>query len=73
VAKLVSRVSACHGSLLGSNPDISQKYNMGDISKGDPNTPKPAKKYTENIWESSWLCLVLGVWFGLDSWCLVES
>jgi hypothetical protein len=24
----------CYGSSLGSNPDISQKYKMGDISVG---------------------------------------
>jgi hypothetical protein len=35
VAKLVS--PACYGSYLGSNPDISQKYKMGDISKGVAN------------------------------------
>jgi hypothetical protein len=33
VAKLVS-APAYYGSSLGSNPDISQKYKMGDISKG---------------------------------------
>jgi hypothetical protein len=26
------------GSSMGSNPDISQKYEMGDISKGVANT-----------------------------------
>ncbi len=26
-------VGACYGSFLGSNPDVSQKYIMGDISK----------------------------------------
>jgi hypothetical protein len=29
---------ACYGIYLGSNPDISQKYKMGDISKGIANT-----------------------------------
>ncbi len=29
---------ACYGSSLGSNPDISQKYKIGDISKGVANT-----------------------------------
>ncbi len=29
---------ACYGSTLGSNPDISQKYAMCDISKGVANT-----------------------------------
>ncbi len=32
------KVSLCYGSSLGSNPDISQKYNMDDISKGMANT-----------------------------------
>ncbi len=36
VAKLVA--PACYGSSLGSNPHISQKYKMGDISKGVANT-----------------------------------
>jgi hypothetical protein len=35
---------ACFGSSLGSNPDISQKYKVGDISKGVANTLYPAKK-----------------------------
>jgi hypothetical protein len=29
----VGSATACYGSSLGSNPDISQKYKMGDISK----------------------------------------
>jgi hypothetical protein len=29
---------ACCGSSLGSNPNISQKYKMGAISKGVANT-----------------------------------
>ena len=36
VAKLVA--PACYSDSLGSNPDISQKYKMGDISKGVANT-----------------------------------
>ncbi len=28
------RAPACYGSSLGSNPDISRKYKMGNISKG---------------------------------------
>jgi hypothetical protein len=37
------------GSSLGSNPDISQKCKMGDISKGVANTLQPAKKiYNKN-------------------------
>jgi hypothetical protein len=34
----VVSASVCYGSSLGSNPDISQKYKMGDISKGVANT-----------------------------------
>ncbi len=30
----VGSAPACYGNSLGSNPGISQKYNMGDISKG---------------------------------------
>jgi hypothetical protein len=36
----VGSAPACYGSSLGSNPDISQKYKMGDISKGVANTKK---------------------------------
>jgi hypothetical protein len=36
-----------HGSSLGSNPDNSQKYKMGDISKGVANTTPARKKYTK--------------------------
>jgi len=43
VAKLVAQ-PACYISSLGSNPDISQKYKMGDMSKGVANTLMPAKK-----------------------------
>ncbi len=35
---------ACYGSFLGSNPDIPQKYKMGDIRKEVANTFYPAKK-----------------------------
>jgi hypothetical protein len=31
---LVGSAPDCYGSSLSSNPDISQKYKMGDISKG---------------------------------------
>jgi hypothetical protein len=34
----VGNASACYGIILGSNPDISQKYKVGDISKGVANT-----------------------------------
>ncbi len=41
---------ACYGNSLGSNPDISQKYKMGDISKEVANTLYPAKKiYKKNF------------------------
>ncbi len=33
-----------YGSYLGSNPDISQKYKMSDISKGVANTRQHTKK-----------------------------
>jgi hypothetical protein len=38
-------------ALWGLNPDISQKYKMGDISKGMANTLyiNPAKKYTKML------------------------
>jgi hypothetical protein len=35
----------CYGSSLSSNPDISQKYKIADVSKGVANTLYPAKKY----------------------------
>jgi hypothetical protein len=38
---------ACYGSSLGSNPDISHKYKMGEINKGVANTLKHGKKYTK--------------------------
>ncbi len=44
---LSGSVPAYYGSSLVSNPDISQKYKMGDISKGVANTLWPSKKYTE--------------------------
>jgi hypothetical protein len=34
----VGSAPACYSSFLGSNPDISQKYKMSDISKGVANT-----------------------------------
>jgi hypothetical protein len=40
----VGSAPACYGSSLGSNPDMSQKYKMCDISKGLANTLKPTKK-----------------------------
>ncbi len=45
VAKLGRWVApVCYGSSMGSNPDIFQKYKMGDISEGVANTFWPAKK-----------------------------
>jgi hypothetical protein len=35
---LVGSAPACYSSSLWSNPDIPQKYKMGDISKGVANT-----------------------------------
>jgi hypothetical protein len=40
----VDSAPACYGSSLGSNPDISQKYKMGDISKQWPSRSSPPKK-----------------------------
>jgi hypothetical protein len=45
---MVARLLATAALSLGSNPDICQKYKMGDISKGVANTFYPAKKYTKN-------------------------
>jgi hypothetical protein len=36
--EIVGSALACYGSSLCSNPDISQKYKMGDISKEVSNT-----------------------------------
>jgi hypothetical protein len=50
MAKLVA-VSACYGSSLGSNPDISKQYKIGNISTGVADTHTPAnKKYTKKIY-----------------------
>jgi hypothetical protein len=35
---LVGNAPACYGRPLGSNPDISQKYKLDDMSKGVANT-----------------------------------
>ena len=46
----VDSAPACYGSSLGSNPDNSQKYKMGDISKGLANPPKKyTKKFTHAL------------------------
>ncbi len=34
----VGSATTCSGSSLGSNPDISQNYKMGDIGTGVANT-----------------------------------
>ncbi len=34
----VGSAPACYANSLGSNPDITQKYKMGDICKGVANT-----------------------------------
>ncbi len=49
---LTGHAPACCGSSLGSNPDISQKYKMGDISKEVANTLWRAKRYTKKIGSS---------------------
>ncbi len=46
VAKMVS-APACYGSSLGSNPDIPQKYKMGDISKG---VARPKNIHKKHKW-----------------------
>jgi hypothetical protein len=38
IGGLVGSGSACYGSSLGSDPDISQKYKMRDLIKGAANT-----------------------------------
>jgi hypothetical protein len=40
---LVGSAPACYGNSLGSNPDISQKYKMNDISKGEHTLSGPPK------------------------------
>jgi hypothetical protein len=42
---------ACYGSSLGSNPDISQKHKICDISKGVANTFYPANKIYRKMYE----------------------
>jgi hypothetical protein len=55
----VASTPACYGSSLGLNPDISQKFKMGDISKEVAKTLWPAKKYTKS-WQISirFICAV---------------
>jgi hypothetical protein len=48
----LSWLRAClHGSSLGSNPDISLKYKMGDINNGVANTHTLARQ--KNIHKKS--------------------
>jgi hypothetical protein len=54
----VRSVPACYVSSLGSNPDISQKYKMGEISKEGPTTLARQNKYTK---EGSFLTKILDV------------
>jgi hypothetical protein len=41
---------AFSGSSLGSNPDINQKYKIGDISKGIASTLQLTKKIYKKIY-----------------------
>jgi hypothetical protein len=41
---------AFSGSSLGSNPDIHQKYKIGDISKGIASTLQLTKKIYKKIY-----------------------
>jgi hypothetical protein len=47
MAKLVAHMLARAALWVQIYADISQKYEMGDISKGVANTLKPAIKYTK--------------------------
>jgi hypothetical protein len=61
--RLSCSAPACYGSSLGSNPDISQKYKMCDISKGVANTsysPPKTKEQQSCVW--GWGVLI----FSLD-------
>jgi hypothetical protein len=62
VAKLVARLLSIYGSSLGSNPDISQQYKMGYISKGVANTLYPKnKKFTgDHLFEAGSVVLEAG-------------
>ncbi len=44
----VGSAPAWYGSSLGSNPDISQKYKMGDISTGVANNTLARQKNIQN-------------------------
>ncbi len=46
-------VFVCYCSSLCSDPDISKKYKMGDISKGVANTLKPAKRCTKKLYATN--------------------
>jgi hypothetical protein len=45
----VGGLPACYGSSLGSNPDISQKYRIVDISKEVGNILQLAKNIQKNM------------------------
>jgi hypothetical protein len=45
----VGSAPGCYGSSLGSNPDISKKYKMGDISQGVANTLARQKNKIKKI------------------------
>ncbi len=59
MAKIDGEAPDCFGSSLGSNSDISQKYKMGDISKGEAYTLYTAKNKQKNfvcdMWSNCWL------------------
>ncbi len=46
---MVARLLATGVSSLGSNPDISQKYEMGDTNKGVANTLQLTKYAKKSI------------------------
>ncbi len=58
------------GSSLRSNPDISQKYKMGDISKGVANTLKPVKKIQKVIFYIGIVCTCYFTWAYLAAFFL---
>jgi hypothetical protein len=49
MAKLVARLRAT-AALLGSNPDISQKYKWATYAKDGPTHSSPPKKYTKKVY-----------------------
>jgi hypothetical protein len=62
---------ACYGSSLGSNPDSSQKYKMGDISKGLANTLKaPENNIQKNFLVKFYCSRKVQVPYFIDWWLL---